>query len=309
MYWPTASARRILLSPAGLNVLPPTTDSEASAAYERHAAALSAKRGIDTDTFPDQRNAGDLPGRPRSLRRSSTAPDAPSSSSLASGIAAAIAAEEREQLVDMSRSPDGLYFACLSAHTLSIWTHRPTQAVAAIRRTRASVVEHGRSCRVFWATPSADVTQPRRLAIQTDQHVLLLYRVLEPREGVYAYAPVLPDSQYLPPGPRRVHSHSRSISLSGLSTPRPSLVSASGERYAPTPQSMINTFSRTAGEIPHPHSNLWNPSARPPQSKEITQALEEHNGAARAGSANADLVELEFSLAMQIDAGLRGYVL
>ncbi len=186
MYWPVQSARRIHLSPSGLHRRPEAEHEEALAEKALQDAAgpptgvpwstagssssskedLHAGDGGEAGTTGGARSkrasrfglSGLLPGKllggeadNASTEGSASEPQQdPSISAPPTPLAPAANPEIYEQLIDIARSRSGTHYATLSAHTLAVWSVRPTQALAALRRTRRSVLEYGENRRVHW---------------------------------------------------------------------------------------------------------------------------------------------------------------
>ncbi len=121
-----------------------------------------------------------------------------------------------EQIVHIARSRNGMMWAALSTSTISIWSSRPAQVVAALVRTPQSFADYGNNARVEWR-PDGDA-----LLVQTDRSFLLLYTIVYARQGSSAYS-------YIPPS----GSGSRS---------------QTDEPLAPNPRSLRNSFAPGAGE-------------------------------------------------------------
>lgn len=168
MYWPTACAERIHLSPSGL---------------DRPATFLC----FDKDA------AQQLPS-PQSAHPESAA----------------------QQTIQVARSRNAMMWATLSNTTISIWSSRPAQVVAALVRTPQSIADYGNNTRIEWRPDG------KALLVQTDLNFLLLYSILDrhPASSIYSYVP--------PSG-----SGSRS---------------SMGELLAPNPNALRSSFAPGAGE-------------------------------------------------------------
>ncbi|PWZ00713.1 RIC1-domain-containing protein [Testicularia cyperi] len=170
MYWPTASAKRLHLSPSGLDR--PSNFFH----FEKDAAEQITESEADTSTSGD----GD------------------------------------DELLQLARSRNGLLWAALSPTTLSIWSSRPAQVVAALARTPQSLHDYGNNRRVEWRPDG------RALLVETDRSFLLLYNLVyhHASSSIYSYIP-----------PAGTGSKSQS-----------------GENLAPGPSSLANSFAPGAGE-------------------------------------------------------------
>lgn len=126
MYWPTTTARRLHLSPAGLH----------------QSAGSSSGEGSD--------------------------------------------APRVQRIVDMARTRNGHLWAAISDDTLSIWSSRPTQVIAALVRTPHSLREYGDNTQAQWTEDGMG------LVIETDQSYLLLYTIAyapDRSSGIFSYTP------------------------------------------------------------------------------------------------------------------------
>lgn len=168
MYWPTACAERIHLSPSGL---------------DKPASFL----GFDRDA------AQQLPS-PQSGHSESA----------------------DEQIIQLARSRNGMMWATLSTTTISIWSSRPAQVVAALVRTPQSINDYGNNTRIEWRPDG------KALLVQTDLNLLLLYNIVYRHRGSSIYS-------YIPPSGSGSRSHT-------------------GELLAPNPNALRSSFAPGAGE-------------------------------------------------------------
>lgn len=121
-----------------------------------------------------------------------------------------------EQVIQLARSRNGILWAALSTTTISVWSSRPAQVVAALVRTPHSITEYGNNARVEWRPDG------KALLVQTDLNFLLLYNIVYRHQASSIYS-------YIPP--------------SGSGTR-----SQSGDLLAPNPNALRNSFSPGAGE-------------------------------------------------------------
>ncbi|KAJ1028728.1 hypothetical protein NDA16_001894 [Ustilago loliicola] len=168
MYWPTACAERIHLSPSGL---------------DRPATLLR----FDKDA------AQQLPS-PQSGHSESA----------------------DEQIIQLARSRNGMVWATLSTTTISIWSWRPAQVVAALVRTPQSITDYGNNIRIEWRPDG------KALLVQTDLNFLLLYKIVYRHRGSSIYS-------YIPSSGSGSRSHT-------------------GELLAPNPNALRSSFAPGAGE-------------------------------------------------------------
>lgn len=170
MYWPTTTARRLHLSPAGLHGDHITARTEDVVEVQAIGAPLDADADNKrAEVRGDEAAAG--PSTPRlTSNNASSAPSSPLS----------------ERIVHVARSRHGHLWAALTADTLSIWSVRPAQTLAALVRTPKSIVEYGANVRLHWNTNG------RGIVVETSQNYLLLYTLhaLPPRHSqIYSYIP------------------------------------------------------------------------------------------------------------------------
>ncbi|KAJ9478363.1 RIC1 domain-containing protein [Pseudozyma hubeiensis] len=170
MYWPTACAERIHLSPSGLHR--PTTflRFDKDAAQQLPSANTEAGRHDDAE----------------------------------------------DQIIQIARSRNGMMWAALSTSTISIWSSRPAQVVAALVRTPQSIADYGNNIRIEWRPDG------KALLVQTDSNFLLLYNIVYRHQGSSIYS-------YIPPSGSGARSQS-------------------GELLAPNPNALRSSFSPGAGE-------------------------------------------------------------
>lgn len=90
---------------------------------------------------------------------------------------------DEERIVHFGRSRNGHLWAAVSAKTLSVWNTRPSQAIAALVRTRRSLKEYGNNTRVSWNEDGLGIV------VETDQSYLLLYTLVFLDEPIYSYVP------------------------------------------------------------------------------------------------------------------------
>ncbi|CBQ71761.1 conserved hypothetical protein [Sporisorium reilianum SRZ2] len=168
MYWPTACAERIHLSPSGLQRPEHFLRFDKDAAQQLSDPATDGKNGAD------------------------------------------------EQIIQLARSRNGVMWAALSTTTISIWSARPAQVVAALVRTPQSITDYGNNTRIEWRPDG------RALLVQTDLNFLLLYKIVYRHQGSSIYS-------YIPPSGSGARSQS-------------------GELLAPNPNALRNSFAPGAGE-------------------------------------------------------------
>ncbi|SNX83352.1 uncharacterized protein MEPE_02059 [Melanopsichium pennsylvanicum] len=121
-----------------------------------------------------------------------------------------------EHIIQIARSRSGLMWVALSATTISIWSARPVQVVAALVRTPQSIADYGNNVRIEWR-PNGSA-----LLVQTDNNFLLLYNIVYRHHGSSIYS-------YIPPSGSGARSQF-------------------GELLAPNPSALRNSFSPGAGE-------------------------------------------------------------
>lgn len=103
-----------------------------------------------------------------------------------SGLASGEEFDSNPNIVHAAESYDADLWATLTASTLTIWSYRPSQVVAALVRTSKSIEEYGANVRLRW--------KPNGLGIfvETDQSYLLLYSIKfvpQRQASVYSYTP------------------------------------------------------------------------------------------------------------------------
>ncbi|PWN53330.1 RIC1-domain-containing protein [Violaceomyces palustris] len=175
MYWPTASAKRLHLSPSGLD-RPPFQPTPSNA-----TPSSSPQPKVERQQASDE-------------------------------------------IFQISRSRSGLLWASLSGHTLTVWSTRPSQSLAAIVRTQRSLEEYGFNSKVEWRPDGrALMIEASISSTSTDKSFILLY-----------------DLVYFPGSSSSIYSY---IPSSGSGSKAPS-----GELLAPAPTSLRNSFSPGAGE-------------------------------------------------------------
>ncbi|KAK0557552.1 WD40 repeat protein [Tilletia horrida] len=126
-------------------------------------------------------------------------------------------------IIAIARSRSGAYWASLTAASLTIWSTRPCQIVAAVHRTQRSIDEYGANT-AFSFKPDGSA-----IIVETDASFALLYDIVfTPSPGgsgstssIYSYTP---------------------SSGSGSK-------SAKKESYAPTPTALRTSFQPEAGEL------------------------------------------------------------
>ncbi|CDW97606.1 hypothetical protein, partial [Sporisorium scitamineum] len=168
MYWPTACAERIHLSPSGLHRPDHFLRFDKDAAQQLPDPTAERQDGAD------------------------------------------------EQIIQLARSRNGMMWAALSTTTISIWSSRPAQVVAALVRTPQSIADYGGNTRIEWRPDG------RALLVQTDLNFLLLYNIVYRHQGSSIYS-------YIPPSGSGARSQS-------------------GELLAPNPNALRNSFAPGAGE-------------------------------------------------------------
>ena len=168
MYWPTACAERIHLSPSGLDRPAHFLRFDKDAAQQLPSPQVGSQDGAD------------------------------------------------EHIIQLARSRSGMMWAALSATTISIWSSRPAQVVAALVRTPQSITDYGSNNRIEWRPDG------RALVVQTESSFLLLYNIVYRHHGSSIYS-------YIPPSGSGARSES-------------------GELLAPNPNALRNSFAPGAGE-------------------------------------------------------------
>lgn len=89
-------------------------------------------------------------------------------------------------IIHAAESYDADLWATLTASTLTIWSYRPSQVVAALVRTPKSIEEYGANTRIRWKPDGLGIF------VETDQSYLLLYSVKfvpQKQASVYSYIP------------------------------------------------------------------------------------------------------------------------
>lgn len=168
MYWPTACAERIHLTPSGLDHPATFLRFDKDAAQQLHSPDLGRHGSAD------------------------------------------------ERIIQIARSRNGMMWAVLSATTISIWSARPAQTVAALVRTPQSMADYGNNTRIEWRPDG------RALVVQTDLSFLLLYNLVYLNPGSSSYS-------YIPFSGSGSRSHA-------------------GELLAPNPHALRSSFAPGAGE-------------------------------------------------------------
>ncbi|SPO24728.1 uncharacterized protein UTRI_01699_B [Ustilago trichophora] len=168
MYWPTACAERIHLSPSGLHQPSTFLRFDKDAAQQLPLPNAGQQQDVD------------------------------------------------EIIIQLARSRNGLMWATLSNTTISIWSARPAQVVAALVRTPQSIIDYGNNTRIEWRPDG------KALFVQTDLNFLLLYNIVYRHQGSSIYS-------YIPPSGSGARSQS-------------------GELLAPNPNALRNSFAPGAGE-------------------------------------------------------------
>ncbi|KDN39153.1 RIC1-domain-containing protein [Tilletiaria anomala UBC 951] len=258
MYWPVFSARRLHLSPAGLHQLPPATEEEAAAAQVL-AQANGPPTAATTSGFPLEVPNGAGP--------SSAGPSASFGRSFQNCAQDGGGPEDQEELVDVARSRNGAHWISLSPYTIAVWSTRPSQVIAALRRTRKSVDEYGENVKVQWRPNGLG------LVIETSKSFLLLYNVSFLTPAIFSYVP--------PSG-------------TGAKS------ATSNELFTPTPAALQAVFHLSPGE----HASVKYGDGSPAGTRGRGNLNGMENGAGNSGSSNAEMCELRFSMALKIDAGL-----
>ncbi|KAK0524719.1 WD40 repeat protein [Tilletia horrida] len=126
-------------------------------------------------------------------------------------------------VIAIARSRTGAYWASLTAASLTIWSTRPCQVVAAVHRTQRSIDEYGANTALSFKPDGSAII------IETDASFALLYDIVfTPGTGgsgstssIYSYTP-----------------------SSGAGSK-----SAKKESYAPTPTALRGAFQPEAGEL------------------------------------------------------------
>ncbi|KAN0063340.1 WD40 repeat protein [Thecaphora frezii] len=149
MYWPTSSAKRLHLSPSGLD----------------RSSAIA-------DPGPSHHVAGDGDYLPHASGSRSPPP-------------AVGASPHDEHLVQLARSRNGQMWAALHPRTISIWQTRPAQAVAALTRTAKSVQEYGKNVRIEWRPDGRALLVETDKSFLLLYNLVFLY----PSSGIYSYIP------------------------------------------------------------------------------------------------------------------------
>ncbi|KAE8270290.1 hypothetical protein A4X09_0g2059 [Tilletia walkeri] len=125
--------------------------------------------------------------------------------------------------IAIARSRSGAYWASLTAASLTIWSTRPCQIVAAVHRTQLSIDEYGANTALSFKYDGSAII------IETDASYILLYDIMftpgasgsGSTSSIYSYTP-----------------------SSGAGTK-----SAKKESYAPTPTALRGAFQPEAGEL------------------------------------------------------------
>lgn len=103
-----------------------------------------------------------------------------------SGLGSEQEHDANANIIHAAESYDANLWATLTASTLTIWSYRPSQVVAALVRTQKSIEEYGANVRIRWKPDGLGIF------VETDQSYLLLYAVKfvpQKQASVYSYIP------------------------------------------------------------------------------------------------------------------------
>lgn len=125
-----------------------------------------------------------------------------------------------DDAIQLSPSPSSQHpqhFAVVTPRSLHIYTTRPTQAVASLRRTKKSIHDYGRNVRASWRPSTSSAIT---LVVETSASYVLVYNVKpSSNEPAYTYTPA-----------------------------SSSQASASKKPWAPSAKSLKSTFAAASGE-------------------------------------------------------------
>lgn len=138
--------------------------------------------------------------------------------------------DDIDDAIQLSPSPSShhsQHFSIITPRSLHIYTTRPTQVIASLRRTRKSIQDYGRNVRASWkpttTTSSSNDRGRITIVVETSSSYVLVYHVKPSAdEMAYLYVPTSSSSQ----------------------------ASASKKPWAPSSKSLKSTFAAASGEGP-----------------------------------------------------------